>query len=198
MHPASRILLYLMAALAIPGLPFFLPPILIVLALAGLHGRQPWRLVWRTRWLLLVLLLGYAYNVPGSAAFSLLGAASPTLEGLARGGRQAVHLLALLLWLDLLVLRLPTADLMSGLYTLLRPLRRFGVDIERATLRLGLTLRAIEGLERGRGNLKRLFAEEIGQGLPDTIQLTLPAFGLADYLVPLTIGVLLLWLNASP
>lgn len=196
MHPASRILIYLLAALAIPGLPFFWLPLLLILALATDFQRQPWRLLWRTRWLLLVLLLGYAYSLPGEPALAWLGAASPTQEGLARGGQQALRLLVLLLWLDVLVLRLPTASLMAGVYTLLRPFTRLGLDVERAALRLGLTLRAIEGLERGRGNLRRLFGEDLGAELPKTIHLEIHAMQARDLALPALTGILLLWLSA--
>ncbi|MBU1666351.1 MAG: hypothetical protein KKG92_13265 [Gammaproteobacteria bacterium] len=189
-------MIYLLAALAIPGLPFLWLPLLLIIALAADSLRQPWRLVWRTRWLLLVLFLGYAYSLPGEPALSWLGAASPTHEGLARGGQQALRLLVLLLWLDVLVLRLPTASLMAGVYTLLRPFTRLGLDVERAALRLGLTLRAIEGLERGRGNLRRLFGEDLGADLPTTVHLEIHAMQARDMALPALIGILLLWLSA--
>ncbi len=196
MHPSSRILIYLLAALAIPGLPFFMLPLLLLLALAGDSMRQPWRLIWRTRWLLLVLFLGYAYSLPGEPALSWLGGASPTWEGLMRGGQQSLRLLVLLLWLDVLVLRLPTAALMAGVYTLLRPFSRLGLKVERIALRLGLTLRAIEGLERGRGNLRRLFGEELGADLPAFVRLEIQPMRPRDLALPAFIGTLLLWLNA--
>jgi energy-coupling factor transport system permease protein len=196
LHPASRILTYLLAALAIPGLPFFLLPLLLLLGLAGDTMRHPGRLIWRTRWLLLVLFFGYAYSLPGEPALAWLGGASPSLEGLARGGQQSLRLLVLLLWLDVLVLRLPTAALMAGVYTLLRPFARLGLDVERAALRLGLTLRAIDGLERGRGNLRRLFGEELGTDLPDSVHLEVRPMRLRDLLLPAVIGILLLWFSA--
>lgn len=227
MHPAGRILTYLLAALAIPGLPFFWLPLFLILALISDPLHQLWldsnrspgisrdgldpsgcprtgavpdgagiQLLWRTRWLLLVLFLGYAYSLPGEPALSWLGAASPTQEGLARGGQQALRLLVLLLWLDVLVLRLPTARLMAGVYTLLRPFTRIGLDVQRAALRLGLTLRAIEGLERGRGNLRRLFGEDLGADLPASIQLDVQPMRLHDLLLPFITGALLLWLSA--
>lgn len=196
MHPASRILIYLLVALAIPGLLSFMLPLLLIIALATDSLRQPWRLIWRTRWLLLVLFLGYAYSLPGEPALVWLGAVSPTQEGLARGGLQAVRLLVLLLWLDVLVLRLPTAALMAGVFTLLRPMAWLGLGVERVALRLGLTLRAIEGLERGRGNLRRLFGEELGADLPTTVRLEIQTMQPRDMVLPVLIGTLLLWLSA--
>ena len=195
-HPASRILIYLLAALAIPGLPFFLLPLLLLMAGVGDSSRQPWSLIWRTRWLLLVMFLGYGFSLPGDPALAWLGAYSPSQAGLLRGGQQALRLLLLLLWLDVLVLRMPTPALMAGVYILLRPLTRLGLDVERAALRLGLTLRAIEGLERGRGNLRRLFAEELGAELPTTVSLEVEPLRLLDLALPVCIATMLLWLNA--
>ena len=195
-HPASRILVYLLAALAIPGLPFFTLPPLLLLALLADVRRQPWRLVWRTRWLLLVLFLGYAYSLPGEPALAWLGDYSPTREGLLHGGGQAFRLLILLLWLDVLVLRLSTEPLMAGLHTLARPFARLGLASDRAALRLGLTLRAIEGLERGRGNLRRLFGEDIGADLTDRLQLDVQPMRAHDLLLPGLVAAALLWLSA--
>jgi len=196
LHPASRILIYLLAALAIPGLPFFLMPLLLLLALAVDRRRQPWHLVWRTRWLLLVLFLGYAYSLPGEPALAGLGGLSPTIEGLAHGGQQAFRLLVLLLWLDVLVLRLSTEALMAGLFTLFLPFARIGLGAERIALRLGLTLRAIEGLERGRGNLRRLFSDELGADLPITLHLDVRPMRSHDLVLPTFLAALLLWFNA--
>lgn len=196
MHPASRILIYLLAALAIPGLPFFLLPLLLLIALAADVQRQPWHLIWRTRWLLGVLFLGYAYSLPGEPAMNWMGVLSPTLEGLSHGGQQALRLLVLLLWLDVLVLRLPSEALMSGLHALLRPFARIGLASERIAMRLGLTLRAIEGLERGRGNLRRLLGDDLGADLPVTLHLDVQPMRARDFALPTGIMVLLVWLSA--
>jgi energy-coupling factor transporter transmembrane protein EcfT len=200
LHPASRIVIYLLAALAIPGLPFFMLAIPLLAALPLLAGwrRSPARLIWRTRWLLLVLVVGYAYGLPGESLLPALGAWSPSHEGALHGTQQALRLLALLLWLDILVLRLSSEDLLAGLYLLMHPLTRLGIDRQRATLRLGLTLRAIEGLERGKGNLRRMLEQNAGLDLPETVQLPDYAFRPMDVLVPfvMLLGILGLWLNA--
>ncbi|MFZ5828584.1 MAG: hypothetical protein ACOY3P_00780 [Planctomycetota bacterium] len=195
MHPASRLLIYLLAALVIPGLPLFLLPVLLLLAIISNTGRQPWRLLWRTRWLLLVLFLGYAYSLPGDPFMPWLGELAPTREGVLMGGRQALRLMVLLLWLDVLVLRLPTTALMGGLYVLLQPFARAGLHVEQAAVRLGLTLCAIETLERGRGNLRRLFNGEPGMELPATIQLDIQPLRARDLPLPVCLAGLLIWLN---
>lgn len=170
MHPALRLFLYLIAALVLPGLPFFVLPLLLLAALVVGWGKGLVALVWRTRWLLLVMVLGYAYHLPGPAALVWLGNYSPSVPGLGQGALQALRLLTLLAWLEVLVLRLPLGELMGALHTLLYPFHRLGLDPDRIALRLGLTLRAIQGMERGRGNLAGLFSSEAGQTLPDRVE----------------------------
>ena len=198
MHPASRILIYLLAALAIPGLPFFMLPALLLLALGMLImvRRMPFRLIWRTRWLLLVLLFGYAYSLPGAPVSSLLADFSPSWEGLRHGMEQAARLTVLLLWLDILVLRLSSEALLAGLLQLIRPFSIIGLDPRRAALRLGLTLRAIEGMERGRGNVRSLLELDYEPDLPQRIQLNLLPLRGIDLAIPglLFIGLLSQWM----
>lgn len=200
MHPASRILTYLLAALVIPGLPFFMLPFVLLAAIAALamQQRAPFRLVWRTRWLLLILVLGYAYGLPGRACLPVLGDLSPSLEGLAHGGGQALRLATLLLWLDVLVLALPAGALLAGLYRLAEPLSRIGLDSRRVALRLGLTLKAIENLERGRGNLARLLDAEAASALPARISIQLQPLRPVDMAAPLAVlaAMVSLWLSA--
>lgn len=198
MHPASRILIYLLAALAIPGLPFFMLPALLLLALGLLimDRRMPFRLIWRTRWLLLVLLFGYAYSLPGAPVLTLLAEFSPSWEGLLHGMEQAARLTVLLLWLDILVLRLSSEALLAGLLQLIRPFSIIGLDPRRAALRLGLTLRAIEGMERGRGNVRSLLELDYEPDLPQRIQLNLLPLRAIDLAIPglLFIGLLSQWM----
>ncbi|MBI5329614.1 MAG: hypothetical protein HZB71_03275 [Betaproteobacteria bacterium] len=198
MHPAVRLLAYLIAALVLPGLPFFILPIVLALGLTLGWRRPLLRLFWRTRWLLLVMLAGYAYTLPGAALWPALAQYSPSLPGLRQGALQVMRLLTLLAWLDLLVLRLPADALIGALYTLLRPLRRVGLHVERIALRLGLTLAAIEGMERGRGNLSQLFAPDAGQDLPDRVNLSLTPWSLRDRCIALSlfVGAFGLWFSA--
>ncbi|OYY93521.1 MAG: hypothetical protein B7Y41_12260 [Hydrogenophilales bacterium 28-61-23] len=165
-HPASRILIYLLAALAFPGLPFFmvLPVLLLALLILRVQRRSPLNLLFRTRWLLLVLLFGYAYSLPGEPLWQAFGSLSPSREGILRGAASSIHLIVLLLWLDVLVLSMPVNDLLAGLFQLMRPIAKMGLAPHTAALRLGLTLRAIEDLERGSGNLRGLL--NLGHSVP--------------------------------
>jgi energy-coupling factor transporter transmembrane protein EcfT len=200
LHPASRILTYLLAALVIPGLSFFMLSICLVATFPLLFKwqRSPVRLIWRTRWLLLVLVLGYAYGLPGQPLLGLFGDYSPSLEGTLHGGRQALSLMVLLLWLDLLVLAQSADDLLGGIYQLARPFSYLGLDCGRLALRLGLALKAVEGMERGRGNLMRLLEQEEDPGLPARVRIQTRPARLFDLLVPaaLLTGMVSLWLSA--
>lgn len=202
MHPGSRILIYVLAALVIPGLSFFLAAILLALALGFIArlGRHPLHLVWRTRWLLLILVVGYGFSQPGEAAWPLLGEGSPTWSGLVLGAERAFHLMVLLLWLDVLVLSQSGDQLLSGLHGLMAPLAWMGLDSRRVALRLALTLKAIERLEQGedqateggiragRGNLRHLFDPLPAQWLPEQVTLQAHPVRRRDVWVPLLLA----------
>lgn len=146
MHPALRIQLYLLSALALPGLNFFaLAGVAACLPLVG-FGRigAMLGLAWRARWLFLLLGLGYAYGLPGPAAWTALADYSPSLPGLRAGGMQMLRLLLLLWLLDVLVIAMGTERMMAGLHGLFVGLSGLGFPAERTTVRLGLTLQAME------------------------------------------------------
>lgn len=157
------------------------------------RGARVGRLIWRTRWLFLVLVLGYAYSLPGAPLWPALDAWSPSVEGARHGALQALRLLALLLWLDALVLRLDAGRLLGGLYALLAPLARVGVPAERAALRLGLTLQAIERMERGRPLLRGLLDETSVPQMPEVIRIECTPARWRDVLIPVGSAVVLLW-----
>lgn len=147
MHPTARILLYLISALALPGLNAFLLAPLVLLPLLPPLSRHWGRLsglLWRARWLFLLLFLTHAYQLPGAPLWPALGGASPSQEGLLAGLLQCGRLWVMLMLLDVLVLAMPLDRLVAGVYGLLRPFSRLGLDAGRATLRLGLTLYAME------------------------------------------------------
>lgn len=146
MHPALRIQLYLLSALALPGLNFFaLAGVAVCLPLACPDRiRAMLGLALRARWLFLLLGLGYAYGLPGPAAWTALADYSPSLPGLRAGGMQMLRLLLLLWLLDVLVIAMGTERMMAGLHGLFVGLSGLGFPAERTTVRLGLTLQAME------------------------------------------------------
>ncbi len=146
-HPAVQILAWGILALLVQHLQ---PLVLSALdvALIGwalkLSAVQLLGLLRRTRWILLSLLLIYAYTTPGTALWPPLDYVSPTREGALDGLLQLGRLLGVLSGLAILLQLLSQAQLISGLYTLARPLCWFGLSRERIAVRLALTLQYAE------------------------------------------------------
>lgn len=143
LHPATRILMWLFFALFLPWLhpSAMLVVTLLLIPLLLTRGRSAFiRQLRRTRWLLLSIFLIYALATPGENLVEVLGAFSPTREGLDAGVMQAWRLGLLLAGLALLLAATPGKLLLSGMYTLLRPWQRLGVASERIAARIWLTL----------------------------------------------------------
>ena len=102
------------------------------------------RLLRRTRWLMAVLLLSYAYALPGAALWPVLGWASPGVEGLQQGTFRVGRLVLMLAGLALLLAYTSRPRLVYGLYVLARPLTWVGFDRRAFAVRLGLTLGYVE------------------------------------------------------
>ena len=188
LHPASLILIWLAFALCIPWLRFADLAVILLLASIPLLRRRSAefrKLLRRTRWLLLSLVLVYAYATPGEAVLPALGAYSPSHEGLLSGGQQALRLLTLLATLALLLEGLQRDRILAGLYLLLKPFAHVGVNIDRIAIRVWLTLYYAEQAGAGTpgGWRERLQAaldhhEESGQ----MIRLDIGRLSLVDYL----------------
>lgn len=146
-HPAIQILIWITLsiaaqALSAPGL--LLMTVVLFFVAAKLDSRQLFSLIRRTRWILLSLLLVYAYSSPGVALVTELGRYSPTQEGLTDGLMQLGRLLSMLSGLAILLSLLTQAQFISGIYTLAYPLNWFGGSRERVAVRLALTLQYAE------------------------------------------------------
>lgn len=146
-HPATRIVLWLLLAAAIGRLQATeLLPVsaLLALPLVVVRGNHFLRLMRRSRWLLLALAAIYAFASPGEPLFEGLAGIGPTREGLIAGALQAWRLTILIGALALLAATSTRDELLGGLYVLLRPWRWIGVDAERIAVRLWLTLHYAE------------------------------------------------------
>jgi energy-coupling factor transport system permease protein len=142
------------------------------------------------------MVILYGYSLPGDALFSYLTHLAPTREGLLQGLVQAWRLVLLLLLLDVLVLRLPIPDVLTGLRSILRPLARLGMDRDRVSVRLALTMEAMER-PRGWAGMRELLAGHVqAQAGPSTYVIAVRPYRATDWLVlgMLTLG--LLWLYA--
>lgn len=147
-HPAARILLWCGWAVAVEraALPE-LSLLAVAIATAFLFTPvrfQLLRLLRRTRWLLAVLLLTYAFTLPGTALWPALGWASPSIDGVQQGALRAGRVGLLLGGLAILLAYTTRPQLIYGLYVLARPLSWLGFDRRAFAVRLGLTLDYVE------------------------------------------------------
>jgi energy-coupling factor transport system permease protein len=192
MHPFIRIvcLIAFAAMLQLMKLPALAAAwVMLMMALSWRGASTFYMLLRRARWLLLSILLIYAYATPGEYLPDLADYLAPTYEGLQAGLLHIGRLTAMLAALSLLLASSIREDIMVGVYLMLRPLRPMGIAPERFAARLWLTLHYVETMPPG--VLRRL--RQQGWGLqtalqaaaverPDSVQLQFPKFGLMDIL----------------
>lgn len=146
-HPATQILTWCLLAITLQTLNSMalltIAGLIMMIALS-MHGSKFLLLLRRTRWVMLSLLLIYAFSTPGQPLFDLPGSFIPTREGLTDGLLQLMRLLAALASLAILLERLHRQQLISGLHTLFVPLKFLGMSNERLAVRLALTLHYVE------------------------------------------------------
>lgn len=112
------------------------------------------KLIRRVRYILLFLLIVYAFNTPGEYLVGWDFILTPTYEGITAGIQQALRLALILAGLALLLVNTSREQFIAGLYYLMQSLRHVGLDPERFAVRLWLTLYYVEyGQQAGRQTL---------------------------------------------
>lgn len=199
-HPAAQVMAWCMLVAVMQVLT---PAILLIVAgliflcAVALSRHKFTQLLHRTRWIMLSLLLIYAYSTPGQPLLEdMFGMFSPSREGLIDGVSQLTRLLAALAALAILLDRLHRQQLIAGLYTLFAPLQWIGLSRERLAVRLALTLHYAEaamlrGSGRWQDTLNSLF-EPHGETIRH-MELPLYRFTVTDALL-LIVASLILWL----
>lgn len=201
-HPAAQIMSWCLLVATIQALsPDALliaagPILLLALALSGHKFIQ---LLRRIRWIMLSLLLVYAYSTPGHPLLDELGIFSPSREGLTDGVLQFTRLLVALAGLAILLDKLHRQQLIAGLYTLFTPLQWLGLSRERLAVRLALTLHYAEvamlrGTHTWQDTLRSLFEPQRETGERKHMELPLIRFAVADVLL-LSGATTMLWLS---
>src|SRR3990172_84294 len=196
-HPAAQILTWCLLVAIMQVMAFgalLIAGGLILLAAFVISRHKFILLLRRTRWIMLSLLLIYAYSTPGQPLSDALGIFSPSREGLVDGVLQLARLLAALAGLAILLDRLHRLQLIAGLYTLFAPLQWIGLSRERLAVRLALTLHYAEvamlrETHTWQDNLRSLF--EPHDETSKQMELTLYRFGIRDGLL---VGFVLLLL----
>lgn len=144
MHPGAALFLWVALVVLLQTLSG--GPLLAVTGLwLGLAGRMSFptlrRLVRRIRFLLLAILILFAWMTPGQAAFPRWPALGPTLEGLRLAAEHGLRLLGVVALVALLLGRGGRDFVVSGLYSLMAPARFVGLSRDRLAVRLLLVLR---------------------------------------------------------
>jgi len=192
MHPLIRIICLIAFAILLQLVPW---PVLsaagalLSVALAWRGASTFYVLMRRARWLLLSIILIYAYATPGEYLPGLVEQLAPTYEGLQAGLMQMGRLAAMLAALSVLLASSSREDIMVGVYLLLQPLRPLGIAPERFAARLWLTLHYVETIPPGVFQRLRQHGWRLETALeeaderPDIVQLQLPGFRMIDVAV---------------
>ena len=147
-HSAARIALWCgwaigVESVSVPTLAF-LAVVAATVFVFTTYRSTAWRLLYRARWLMLVLFLTYAFILPGHLMWPGWGSWSPTQQGMVAGVERVLRISLMLIGLAVLLVSTSRARLIYGMYVLLRPFEFFGVDRRALAVRLGLTLEYIE------------------------------------------------------
>lgn len=118
--------------------------VVFLIAAMAISASRLLSLLRRTRWIMIPLILIYAYTIPGTPVLVQMAALSPTSEGLREGLIQLARLASVLASLSILLSCLDQQKLVGGLYTLAYPLRFIGLSRERIAVRIALTLQYAE------------------------------------------------------
>lgn len=145
-HPASLLLLWGAGVVVLQQLPLIgvLAAVLAALGAAWLVNAPLLnRLLFRSRWLFLSMVLLFLWLTPGLRLPEPWGAMGMTQEGLTFAVEHVGRLAAMLALLVLLLSNLDHLGIVSGLYLMLLPLSRF-MDLRRSVaVRLMLTLEEV-------------------------------------------------------
>ncbi len=197
-HPAALLLVWISLALlsqSLHGTALLLLAVGMIALALTLGGARLLLLLRRTRWILLSLLLIYAYAMPGTPWFAQLGGFSPGREGTVDGLIQMTRLLIMLAGLAIVLALLSGEQLIAGLYLLFYPLRYLGISREKIVVRLALTLRYAEsamlsGTSHGLRSLENLGS--LASLSSERIELQLFPLAWKDWLLLVVTGLLVL------
>lgn len=202
-HPLVRLLALLLLAILVQLLAWrgllVLSAMLIVL-LVVLRVVSLFRVLRRARWLLLSLLLIYAFATPGEYWMGFPLPWQPTYEGMLAGVLQATRVVLMLAGLALLLATTTREQLIAGVYMLLRPMQVVGVAPERFAARLWLTLHYVEQAPLPQRHMMHELLESFDghagfANAPEKIAIQLPRLHALDVvliLVMLGAGIVLL------
>lgn len=196
MHPSLRVVALILLAVSIQfmdSLALGAAGCLLLAMALYWHVGLLRSMLYRSRWLLLTLLLIYAFTTPGEYLKGWNPDYSPTYEGIFQGLLQAGRLAMMLAGLAILLGTTPRTALMAGIFLLMRPLCLIGISPDRFTARLWLTLHYAEQEPTGdKGTFWSRFnhAEWRDQGAPVAhVRFALPPFTRLDWAMLIVIAL---------
>lgn len=154
------------------------------------------RLLKRSRWLMLTLLLVFSFATPGEYLSIWPEVIAPTYEGIQSGVVQLLRLVIILAGLTLLLATTTREMLMGGLYTLLRPCAILGISPARFTARIWLTLDYVERDPVRKGQhwkILETFEERDPVPVLEKVVLFIPDFSCRDILIGTVLFVGVFW-----
>lgn len=177
-HPATRLTAWLALLIAVQLLTgtALLAACLLVPVLGVKVAQRGGRLIWRARWLLISLVVVFAWGTAGRPFWD--GPFAPTYEGVDEAAKHLGRMLLVLVAVAAFLEFMPLAQLLTATHALLRPFRRFGLDSDRGVVRLMLVLRYVETLPRPR-DWKSLL-ESSDSGVCEAIEIDHHAMGWVD------------------
>lgn len=149
MHPFVKILLFIFTLLLMSYLSnvYLLFMCLILSIYAIWLARSGFLSVLkRMKWLFISIFIIYTFGTPGEYIRHIPASVAPTVEGCVLGGMQIAKLLIALATLSILFATSSKEQLMIGLHLLLSPLNLLGMNTNKFTARLLLTLDYVEEL----------------------------------------------------
>ena len=149
MHPFVKILLFVFTLLLMSNLSnaCILLICLMLFSYAAWLARGSFiRVVKRMKWLFISIFIIYAFGTPGEYIQQIPASVAPTVEGCILGVVQIAKLLIALATLSILFATSSKEQLMIGLHLLLSPLNLLGLNTNKFTARLLLTLDYVEEL----------------------------------------------------
>jgi len=199
-HPAVFILIWISLTIAMQSLQatellFAGVPLLIIAY--TFSARRLIILLRRTRWIMLSLLIIYAYATPGLAVWQSLAQFSPTHEGIIDGLLQLCRLAFALAGLAILLGLLSQQQFIGGLYTLGYSLRYIGLSRDRIAVRLALTMHYAESVildtsSNWRSSIEHMLAP--AEMKHNEVEIHSVPFKVLDGFWLLIVCVLLVWL----
>lgn len=147
MHVLVKFLLLLSLAVALTQLAVTYQIVLFVFMVTGAvlsHLKSFSNMLRRVRWLMIILLIIYAFSTPGEYVRGFPIWFSPSYEGIQAGLMQTVKIMIMLSALSVLLTTTSRELLIGGIYQLLSPFSMLKVDAKRFAVRIWLTMHYVE------------------------------------------------------